>query len=184
MKIGIVIGSVREGRLGAQVAQWVHEQAQGRETTYELVDLKDFDLPNYTSPKVAAAAGQQYDDERVTRWSQTMDACDAFVFVTPEYNHGVPGSLKNAFDWIFPEWWSKPIAFVAYGSALGLRVIEHWRLIVATANMYDIKAQVTFSTVTDVEGGQLRPTDRHATEIGALFESLEKSAVAMSTLRG
>lgn len=69
MKIRIVIGSVREGRLGAQVAHWVHEQAQGRDTTYELFDLKDFDLPMYDSPKVAAAAGRQYDDERVTRLS-------------------------------------------------------------------------------------------------------------------
>lgn len=73
---------------------------------------------------------------------------------------------------------------MAYGSALGLRVIEHWRLIVATANMYDIKAQVTFSTVTDLQEGQLTPADRHAKEIGALFDSLEKAAVAMGSLRG
>lgn len=184
MKIGIVIGSVREARLGEEVARWVHEQAQGRDTTYELFDLKDFDLPMYDSPQVAAAAGKQYADERVASWGQAMDGCDAFIFVTPEYNHGVPASLKNAYDWIFPEWWSKAIAFVAYGSAHGLRVIEHWRLVVATANMFDIKAQVTFSTMTDFDGGRLQPAPRHSTEIAALLDSLERSAVAMATLRG
>lgn len=72
---------------------------------------------------------------------------------------------------------------MAYGSAYGLRVIEHWRLVVATANMFDIKAQVVFSTMVDFQDGQFQPSDRHATEIAALFDSLEKSAVAMSSLR-
>lgn len=98
MKIGIVMGSVREGRLGGEVARWVHEQAHGRETHYEVFDLLDFDLPMYSSPQVAAAAGKQYADERVTAWSEAMDRCDGFIFVTPEYNHGVPGGLKNAYD--------------------------------------------------------------------------------------
>jgi NAD(P)H-dependent FMN reductase len=184
MKIGIIIGSVREERVGAQVAAWVHEQAEGRDAVYEIIDLKDFDLPMCTSATVAAAAGKQYADERVTRWSRAIDQCDAFVVVTPEYNHGVPGALKNAFDLLFPEWWTKAIAFVAYGSAYGLRAIEHWRLVVATANMYDIKAQVALSTAADFQDGKLNPTDRHVTEMGALFNSLESAGRAMVSLRG
>lgn len=183
MKIGIIIGSVRDGRIGADVAHWVHERARARDTTYELIDLKAFDLPVYTSARVPAVADKEYGDERVDRWSRTIDACDGFVFVTPEYNHGVPGGLKNAFDWIFPEWWSKSVAFVAYGAAFGFRVIEQWRPIVANANMFDIKAQVSFSTMIDFADGKLTPTDRHSTEIARLFESLEAATEAMSTLR-
>ena len=184
MKIGIIIGSIRDGRIGAGVAEWVHQQAAGREVAYELIDLKSFDLPVYTSAGVPAAAKKEYDDERVTRWGQSIDGCHGFIFVTPEYNHGVPGGLKNAFDWIFPEWWSKAISFVSYGAANGFRVVEQWRPIVANANMFDIKAQVSFSTIHDFEDGSLAPADRHTREIAALFDSLEAASRAMATMRG
>ncbi|WP_109472695.1 NADPH-dependent FMN reductase [Ornithinimicrobium cavernae] len=183
MKIGIVIGSVRDGRIGVQVANWVHEQAKERDVAYDLIDLKEFDLPVYTSSRVPAASDKNYGDDRVNRWSGTIDAYDGFVFVTPEYNHGVPGGLKNAFDWIFPEWWSKAIAFVSYGAAFGFRVIEQWRPIVANANMFDIKAQLSFSTMIDFEDGILTPAQRHTDEVTRLFESLEAASGAMSTLR-
>lgn len=183
MKIGIVIGSVRDGRIGAHVARWVQEHAEGREAAYEVIDLKEFDLPICASARVAATSNRKYDDERVTLWSHAIDACDGFVFVTPEYNHGIPGGFKNAFDWIFPEWWSKSVAFVSYGSGYGFRAIEQWRLVVATANMFDIKAQLTFSTVLDFEGDQFKPADRQVGELINLFKSLETATLAMSTLR-
>src|SRR5699024_7004664 len=84
MKIGIILGSIREGRAGESVAEWVAEQAQQREAaTYELVDLKTFDVPLLTSATVPGAAQKQYDDERVRRWSEKIDSFDGFVFVTP-----------------------------------------------------------------------------------------------------
>ena len=84
MKIGIVIGSVRDGRFGEGVGQWVTEAAQKREAaTYEVLDLKEFDVPLMTTPTVPGAANKQYEDERVTAWSQAVDACDGYVFVTP-----------------------------------------------------------------------------------------------------
>lgn len=149
MKIAIIIGSVREDRKGDDVGRWVKEQSADRDVTYELVDLKEFDLQVLTSPKVPGAANRRYDDERVTRWGQTIDGYDGFVFVTPEYNHGVPGGFKNAFDCIYPEWSKKAVAFVSYGAASGFRATESWRPIVANADMYDIRAQVAFSTFTE-----------------------------------
>lgn len=184
MKIGIIIGSVREDRKGDDVGVWVHEQASKREVTYELIDLKEFDLPVLTSSTVPSGAKKQYDDERVTRWSQAIDACDGFVLVTPEYNHGVPGGLKNAFDCIYPEWTKKAIAFVSYGAASGFRVVESWRPIVANADMYDIRAQVALSLFTEFDGAKFTPADRHAEEAATMFESLEAATAAMTTLRG
>ena len=96
MRIGIIIGSIRDGRAGQAVAEWVLEHASRRDDAdFELVDLKTFDLPLLTSATVPGAAKKQYDDPRVTAWSQAIDALDAFVFVTPEYNHSVPAALRT-----------------------------------------------------------------------------------------
>ena len=119
----------------------------------------------------------------MTAWSRAIAACDGFVFVTPEYNHGVPGALKNAFDSIFNEWWSKAVAFVSYGAALGFRVVEHWRTIVANTNMFDVKAQVAISTILHMQDGALVPSERHPAELRMLFDSLEAASAAMATLR-
>lgn len=183
MKIGIIIGSVRNDRKGDDVGRWVHEHSSGREVTYELVDLKDFDLPVLASPTVPGAANRQYDDERVTRWGETIDAFDGFVFVTPEYNHGVPGGFKNAFDSIFPEWTKKAVAFVSYGAMSGARAVEAWRIVVANADMYDIRTQVALSTFTEFDGDEFTPAERNADELTELFASLEAATGALATLR-
>lgn len=130
MKIGIIIGSIREGRKGGSVGRWVLEQAQARQdegVELEVLDLRSFDVPLLTSATVPGAAKKQYDSEQVTRWSRAVDACDAFIFVTPEYNHGVPGGFKNAYDSLGSEWDGKPVAFVSYGAEGGVRAVEHWR---------------------------------------------------------
>lgn len=183
MKIGIVIGSVRDGRVGAAVAEWTCAQAAGREVEYELIDPRQFDLPVYSSQQVPALAERAYDDERVNAWSRAIDSCDGFIFVTPEYNHSVPGALKNAFDSVFPEWWGKAIGFISYGAAFGFRAVEHWRLIVANANMFDVKAQVALSTILHWQDGVFTPADRHAAEVEVLFSSLEAASATMSSMR-
>lgn len=111
MKIGIVIGSIREDRKGELVGKWVEHAGAAREdVAVEVLDLREFDVPLLTSATVPAAADRAYDSPAVTRWGQAVDACDGFVFVTPEYNHGVPGPLKNAVDSLGPEWTGKTIA--------------------------------------------------------------------------
>lgn len=183
MRIGIIVGSVREERLGAAVGEWVLAHAVGRTAEYELIDLRAFDLPVYSSAQVPAMAERQYGDERVNAWSRAVDACDGFIFVTPEYNHSVPGALKNGFDCIFPEWWSKAIGFVSYGAAFGFRAVEQWRPIVANANMFDVKAQVALSTILHWQDGVLAPADRHADEVELLFSSLEAASAALRGMR-
>ncbi len=111
--IGIFVGSIREGRLGESVGQWVADAAAKRSgADYKVLDLKEFNVPLLDAAVVPGAANKQYDDENVTRWSQAVDECDGFIFVTPEYNHSVPGAMKNAFDSLGSEWAGKPVAFV------------------------------------------------------------------------
>jgi NAD(P)H-dependent FMN reductase len=153
MKIGIVIGSIREGRKGAGVAEWLAAIAreQAPEIEFEVIDLKSFDVPLLTAPVVPGAANKQYEDESVRRWSAAIDACDGYVFVTPEYNHGVPGAFKNAYDSLGPEWSEKSVAFVSYGADKGIRAVEHWRSIVSNLHMVDVRSQLGLSIFEDFD---------------------------------
>ena len=174
MKIGIILGSIREGRAGESVAEWVAEQAQQREAaTYELVDLKTFDVPLLTSATVPGAAQKQYDDERVRRWSEKIDSFDGFVFVTPEYNHGVPGAFKNAFDSLGDDWGDKPVGLVSYGAESGVRAVEQWRQIVANFRMYCVRQQVSIGRFTEFGDNGVEPNERRAGELATLFDQLE-----------
>lgn len=129
-----------------------------------------------TSGTHPMAAKRKYDSDEVQAWSNAIDACDAYVFVTPEYNHGVPGALKNAVDCLGEEWIGKTIAFVGYGSVGGVRAIEHWRSIVANFSMVDIRAEVNISLFADFKEGTFTPTDRRPDEVSALFDALVKAA--------
>ena len=183
MKIGIILGSIRDERAGASVAEWVMEQSAERENaTYELIDLKSFDVPLLTSATVPGAANKQYDDERVTRWSETIDSCDAFVFVTPEYNHGVPGGLKNAFDSLGNEWAHKPVAFVSYGAEGGVRAVEHWRQIVGNFHMFPVRQQISLSLFAEFGPEGVQPAERRTEEIAKLFEQLEQATRRISVV--
>lgn len=175
MKIGIIVGSIREGRKGGAVAQWVAEQAEGREADYEIIDLKEFDVPLLTSPTHPMMAKKSYDDERVQAWSAAIDACDAYVLVTPEYNHGVPGALKNAVDSLGQEWVGKSVALVGYGSVGGVRAIENWRTVLANFSIIVPRAEVNLSLFTDWSEDTFLPDGRRVDEIAALFEQLEKT---------
>lgn len=171
--IGIVIGSIRHGRKGESVARWVAERAQQRDDArFETVDLAAFDVPLLTSATVPGAANRQYDDERVTRWGQAIDALDGYVFVTPEYNHGVPGAFKNAVDSIYPEWGGKAVGFVSYGADAGVRSVEHWRAIVANLHLHDVRGQVALSTFADFDGETFTPMERRAKEVDTLLDQV------------
>ena len=189
MKIAIILGSTRPGRFGKQVADWVLEQTTGREEAeYELVDLADYDLDLLNEPVVPGAAKRQYENPKTVRWGQKMDEFDGFVFVTAEYNHGVPAALKNAFDVLYPEWLHKGAALVSYGSDGGVRAVEHWRQILANAQMHVARGQVSFSTMLETEqqeGGDLvfAPAERRAKELRNLFAQLNKLTAATSSLR-
>ncbi|WP_285028944.1 NAD(P)H-dependent oxidoreductase [Mycolicibacterium sp. lyk4-40-TYG-92] len=173
MRIGIIVGSIRDGRAGAGVGAWVAEQAAGRDDAqFELIDLKTFDVPLLTSATVPAAAKKQYESENVQRWSAAIDACDGFIFVTPEYNHGVPGAFKNAVDSLGSEWFGKTVGFVSYGADGGVRAVEQWRQIVANFQMLDVRAQVSLSLFTEFGADGFTPLDRRPGELAGLLDQL------------
>ena len=174
MKIGIIVGSVRDDRKGLEVGHWVLGQVKNRtDADYELIDLKDFDLPVLSSATVPMAADRQYESPAVTDWSRALDACDGYVVVTPEYNHGVPGGLKNAVDSVGPELVGKAVGMVGYGGDGATRAVEQWRNVFANFQMVTVRQQLAISIMEEFdEDGSFVPADRRADEFDTLLDQL------------
>ena len=123
LKVAIIIGSTRPGRKAEAVARWVYDIARKRsDAAFEIADIKDFNLPLLDEP-VPAAMGQ-YSQPHTKAWAAKIDPFDAFVFVTPEYNHGPSAAFKNAIDFLYREWNNKAVGFVGYGGNGGARSVE------------------------------------------------------------
>jgi NAD(P)H-dependent FMN reductase len=172
LKIGIILGSTRPGRLGEQVAHWALQLAQQRtDAVYELVDVKDYHLPLLDEP-VPPSAGR-YMQPHTLRWAKKIAELDAFVFVTPEYNHGISGALKNAIDFLYAEWNNKAAGFVSYGSAMGARAVEHLRGVMAELQIADVRAQVLLSLGADFEHfATFKPAARHERALRTMLDQL------------
>jgi NAD(P)H-dependent FMN reductase len=117
-RLMIVVGSVRDGRIGLPIADWVRDTVE-RDDRFELdwADLKEIDLPLMTEPNHPRL--RQYTQQSTIDWSDRVDAADAFVFVQPEYNYSYSPALKNALDHLSQEWWRKPLGTVSYGGVSG-----------------------------------------------------------------
>ena len=177
VKIGVIEGSIRQGRNAAPVARWVLDNVpKQNDAEFVLLDLASFNLPLYDAPVPPLLANRQYESEAVQAWSRAIDECDAFIFVSPEYNFGVPGVLKNAVDWLAPEWMNKSAAFVSYGSDGGIRSVEHWRTILANFNMHVVRTNVALSLFTDIVDGAVIAHERKAEQLQVLVEQLVASA--------
>lgn len=184
MKIGVILGSIREGRAGKPVADWVMGRAQQRTgVDYELVDVADYDLPMLDAGMPGMVSDGDYGDERVNRWAAKIAEFDGFVFVTAEYNHGIPGAFKNAVDLLGAEWQHKAVAFVGYGALYGARVVEAWRVVLANFAMYDIRSQIGLSIFTDIADGAVKVNERTEGDLETLFNELEPATKAMQALR-
>lgn len=176
MKIGVILGSIRQGRAGEAVAHWVMDAAAKRDGfEYELLDLAEFNVPLLDVEMIPGAANKQYADEATTAWSKAVDACDGFIFVTPEYNHSVPGAMKNAFDSLGGEWATKPVAFVGYGADGAVRAVEHWRQIVANFSMFGVRNQVALSIFDDYADGALRPREQKNIDLEDVLNDIEQA---------
>ena len=183
MKIAIIVGSTRPGRNGKAVADWVHDIARRRsDAQYELVDIADYDLPLLDEP-VPPSMGQ-YSRDHTKRWAATIAEFDGFVFVTPEYNHGPSGALKNAIDFVYAEWNNKAAGFVSYGSAGGTRAVEQLRLVMAEIQVADVRAQVMLSLREDFENmSAFKPRAHHDKAVHAMLDQLVLWAEAMRQVR-
>lgn len=182
-KIGIILGSTKPGRNGEAVAKWVYDISKNREDAqFELVDVKDFDLPLYDEPYPAMM--QQYTKEHTKKWSDKIKEFDGYIFVTAEYNHAIPGALKNAIDFLSVEWNNKAAGFVSYGSAGGARAVEQLRLVAGELQLADVRAQVMLSLFTDFENmSTFKPDPRHVDEVHAMFDQVVAWANALKPLR-
>ncbi|WP_199257780.1 NADPH-dependent FMN reductase [Paracoccus binzhouensis] len=139
--IAIIIGSTRAARFADKPAAWLLENAQKRkDMSFELVDLRDYDLPLFD--EVASNLWVPSQDPRAVRWQQKLAEFDGYVFVTSEYNHSVSGSLKNALDQAYKEWNRKPAAAMGYGGVGAARAIEHLRGIAVELQMVPLRNAV------------------------------------------
>ncbi len=143
IKVCIILGSIRNGRFGERPAKWItSELSQWKDIETDFVDLKDYPMPFFDSAQSPSMMGKKYPDKIVQKWSEKIDSADAYIIVSPEYNHGYSSVLKNALDWLGPEWSKKPVGFVSYGSAAGARAIEQLREVAIELGLVPIKKSV------------------------------------------
>jgi NAD(P)H-dependent FMN reductase len=182
-RIAVIIGSTRPGRNGEAVAKWVYEIAQKRsDAEFELVDIRDLNLPLLDEP-VPPSMGR-YSKSHTKAWAAKIGSFDGYVFVAPEYNHGVSGALKNAIDFLFAEWNNKAAGFVSYGGAGGARAVEQLRLVLAELQIATVRNQVLLSMFTDFENFSVfKPAARHEKSVNEMFDHVIAWGGALKALR-
>ena len=181
--VAVILGSTRPGRKGEAVAKWVHEHASKRtDARFELVDVAAFSLPLLDEPKPPSLG--QYEKEHTKRWAAKIASFDAFVFVTAEYNHGIPGALKNAIDFLYQEWNNKAAGFVSYGTMSGSRAVEQLRLVMAELQIADVRAHVALSLSTDFEAyTTFKPDPKHEKSLAKMLDQVIAWGTALRPLR-
>ncbi|UCM87066.1 NADPH-dependent FMN reductase [Streptomyces marincola] len=192
-RIAVIVGSTRPRRRTAITADWTLEVAQrhpevksGR-ASVELLDLVDFELPVLDEP-VSPAFGH-YEYEHSKRWAQAVASYDAYIFVTPEYNHSFPGALKNAIDFLYQEWAHKAAGFVSHGVTGGTRAVEHLRTVMSELKVATVSSQVALNAFTDFEitdptlPGTITPGPYQEQSLNDLLDDLIPWAEALKQVR-
>jgi NAD(P)H-dependent FMN reductase len=177
LKIGIILGSTRQGRVSPQVGEWVKGIADKRgDAQYEIVDIADFNLPF-----LGAGTGQE---PGLQAWNDKLANLDGFVFIVQEYNHSITGALKNALDSARDAWYNKAAGFVSYGSTGGARAVEHLRGILGELLVADVRVHPTLSLFTDFENGSVfKPAELHLNNVNAMLDQVIAWSGALKTLR-
>lgn len=176
LHIKVIAGSTREGRFSDKAAQWIAEELKKQKSVaVEVLDLRDYNMPFFNESVSPSFKQEPYKNEAVARFTEKIAEGDAFVVVTPEYNRGTPGVLKNALDWVYQEWNNKPIAFVSYGSVGGARAVEQLRLNAIELQMAPIRSAV------HIPGEHYFPVLFGKADMSQLFSSLSKGADVMIT---
>jgi NAD(P)H-dependent FMN reductase len=181
--VAIIVGSTRPGRKAEPVARWVYDIAKKRnDAEFELVDIKDYNLPLLDEP--VPPSMHQYSKDHTKKWAAKIASFDAFVFVTPEYNHGIGGALKNAIDYLYQEWNNKAAGFVSYGSAGGARAVESLRLVMGELQVADVRAQAMLSLFTDFENfAVFKPAPHQEGAVNTVLDQVVAWGSAMQWLR-
>jgi len=176
LKIGIVLGSTRNGRASEDVGNWVLSKAKEfKDVEFELVDIKDFNLP---------FLGTVEDQSNVILWNKKLSELDGFIFIVAEYNHSITGALKNALDSAKDAWANKPAGIVSYGSAVGARAAEHLKGILVELQIASVRTQVLLSLFDDFENfSKFKPRNIHDESLNTLFDEVYAWGKAFKTLR-
>jgi NAD(P)H-dependent FMN reductase len=183
LKVAIILGSTRPGRKADKVANWVFDiAARLGDASFEIVDIADFDLP--LLDEAFPPSMGQYSQPHTKAWAEKIAGFDAFVFVTPEYNHSMPGALKNAIDYLFREWNDKAAGFVGYGSVGGARAVEQLRLVMGELKVADVRAAVALSLFTDFEQFTIfKPQPGQEAAVDAMLNDLIPWGRALQAMR-
>jgi len=180
----ITIASVREGRGGEAIARWFIERArQHGKFEVKVADLRELNLPLLNEPHHPRL--KKYVHESTKQWSAIVDAADAFVFVTAEYNYSTPPALVNALDTVYHEWTYKPVGFVTYGGISGgLRAMQMTRMMVTGFKMMPMVEAVNIPFFTQsVQDGVFKANETHEKSVGPMLDELLRWAQALKTLR-
>ena len=182
--LGVIIASVRPVRVGAKVGVWIVEQArQHGAFEVDVIDLKEVALPFLD--ETTHPVQQKYEHDHTKRWSERISRCQAFVFVTPEYNHGYPASLKNAIDTVNKEWWYKPVGFASYGGVSGgLRSVTQLKPVTSLLRMpAAADAFVAPFVAQQIKDDVFEPNDVQVEGTKSMLDELAKLTEAMIPLQ-
>lgn len=171
MKLAVILGTTREGRLSERLATWIANEAGKRpDTTVDLIDLKAYPLPFFNEPKSPRYNSERHIDPTAQRLLDKLTAAEAYIFVTPEYNHSIPAVLKNAFDYVTWEMAKKPAAVASHGTVGGARATMHLKEIISESRAVPIPAHLA---ITDL-GGKINPD-------GTLTEAEQTAEFSLKT---
>lgn len=183
LTIGIIIGSTRPGRVGRGIGEWVYKKALDHGgAEFKLVDLEDFDLPIFDEPTAPMFAPGTKPHTR--RWAEQIAEFDGFVFVTPEYNRGIPASLKNAIDYLYAEWNNKAAGFVGYGTEGGARSVDHMRGALSSVRVATVGPQVALTLADDFHDSTgFAPRAKHEPMMSLMLTDLLSWGAALRDVR-
>jgi NAD(P)H-dependent FMN reductase len=182
LNIAIIPGTSRPQALNPQIVSWVEQQLAGNDDVRaEVVDFGSFDLP--LLDEVVPAGAKMYANDHTKAWGAKLEEFDAFIFVTPEYNHSISGSLKNALDFVATEFNHKVAGIVNYGADKGVRAAEHLRHILANYKLAVVRDQTSFSIFTDVADGTFAPTEVSAAPFASMIADIVAWGEALKSVR-
>jgi len=178
--IKVILGSVRTNRAGIKVAHWVMNEAKkySGKLNFELIDLKELNLPFMDEP-VSPMSGSNYVNKHTKVWSKIIKESDGFIFITPEYNHGVSPVLKNALDFLYEEWTGKPVGIVGYGGSGARDSIRQLREVINFIGLKPLEDQIGIGKIWEAfDENETLNLDEVRGDIHKIFAQLETTLSA------
>lgn len=185
-KIGIITGSTRDVRVNLQVAEWVKDFADKRDVDaeFEIIDIKETGLGRFNEAVPPLMRNEEYATEAHRDWAEKINACDGFIFITPEYNKNITSGLKDHLDYLGSEWHHKAAGIVAYGSTLGIAASLALRTTLANLKIATVEPQGAFSLFNDfVDMTTFKPMDVHKPRFGEMIDDVVAWSTALKSVR-